>query len=62
MKIKPSDATKPKPPRLASRATRTNAAGRKLMTALQEIIEAERTGGHGLIVRKVDASGITAKK
>jgi hypothetical protein len=32
------------------------------MTALQEIIEAERTGGHGLIVRKVDASGITAKK
>ena len=41
--------------RLDSKVTRTNAADRKLMAALREIIEGERSQGDaGLIVRKIE--------
>lgn len=38
----------------ARRAVATNAVGRKLMAALDEIIQAERAGGAGLTVREVE--------
>jgi DNA-binding transcriptional regulator YiaG len=57
MKVIPqSTRKKRKARRVGSRAVRTNAAGRKLMTALHDIIEGEKRGGRGLIVRKVEIS------
>jgi DNA-binding transcriptional regulator YiaG len=40
--------------RLRQNEVRTNAAGRKLMAALNEVIGAERAGGAGLTVREVE--------
>ena len=53
IQLKPRSSVKTRrpPPR---RATASNAAGRKLMAALDEIVRAERTGGAGLTVREVE--------
>lgn len=51
LKFSSSGGTRQPAPR---RGGTTNAAGRKLMAALDEIVHAERAGGAGLTVREVE--------